>query len=143
MRKVSVVMMAGVFALLVAGSAYAKEGKKGCPQCGMDNMEKSAEKWHEKRLDKMAKKLDLSTEQKDKISAIMKENGEKMKAEMEKMRESHKAMREENQKKMNEVLTPEQQKKFAEMKPGKHEKTGKHEKKCKGMKKGCRHGDEE
>ena len=76
-------------------------------------------------LDKLQKEIQ---EQKTKLEAILKENGDNMKAEMEKMKETHKTMQEAKDQKIKEILTPEQAQKFDKMK---EENKAKMEKKMK------------
>jgi len=63
-------------------------------------------------LDKMAEDLKLTADQKTKVEAVMKEQGEKMRGmrdlPQEERREKGKALREEMSKKMKGILTPEQ-----------------------------------
>ncbi|MEE2604315.1 hypothetical protein SAMN04515663_101566 [Alcanivorax sp. DSM 26293] len=59
----------------------------------------------EQMVERLEKKLELSEAQSTQLKAIFQEQGEKMKA-----------LHEETQSKMNQVLTPAQQEKLAEMK---------------------------
>jgi len=92
-------------------------------------------------LDRLAEELGLTADQKAKLGPIMKHQQEQMQAlrkdeslSQEQRREKGRALREENQKAIAAVLTPEQAKKFAELRergprgggerPGKGEKKG-------------------
>ncbi len=73
-------------------------------------------------LDRLAEELGLSAEQKAKLGPIMKHQQEQMQElrkdeslSQEQRRDKARALREENQKAMAAILTPEQAKKFAEM----------------------------
>jgi periplasmic protein CpxP/Spy len=88
------------------------------------------------RLAKMAEELKLTAEQKTKVEAVLKEQGEKMRgmkdATPEERRAKGKALREETTKKMKEILTPEQYEKWLKLreqgpqgrKPGAPKKDG-------------------
>lgn len=73
-------------------------------------------------LDRLAEELGLTADQKAKLGPIMKHQQEQMQAlrkdeslSQEQRREKGRALREENQKAIAAILTPEQAKKFAEM----------------------------
>jgi Spy/CpxP family protein refolding chaperone len=72
-------------------------------------------------LEAMAKELDLTADQKAKLGPILKEQAKKMQElrdlSPEERREKGRALREENHKALATVLTPEQLKKFDEMRP--------------------------
>ncbi len=72
-------------------------------------------------LNKMAEDLKLTTDQKTKVEAAMKEQGEKMRGlrdlPQDQRREKGKALREEMTKKMKEILKPEQFEKWEKMRP--------------------------
>jgi Spy/CpxP family protein refolding chaperone len=130
MKKLMTVLFGCMLAMQVYGFVYAMEGGECCKggSCMKDNGQ-SMEKMHEKHLNKMTKDLNLTPEQKDKISAIMKEKGEKRKAEMEKMHENSKTEMEATDKSIKEVLTPEQAQKYDKMKAERAEKMEKKMKK--------------
>jgi Spy/CpxP family protein refolding chaperone len=134
MKKTAAMLLGCIIALQVCGFVYASDDKE-CKKCEKKCMGQNTEKMQAKHLDKLTKELNLTPEQKDKISAIMKESGEKKKAEMQKMRENAKAEMEAKDKSIDAVLTPEQAQKFENMQA---ERKAKMEKK---MKKG--HHDEE
>jgi len=81
MKKAVAMLCAGMLVVLAFGLVFANE-------------DKDAGKWQEKKIEKMSKNLNLTAEQKDKLSAIMKENGEKIKAEWQKCQEAVKVIRE-------------------------------------------------
>jgi len=73
-------------------------------------------------LERLAEELGLTADQKAKLGPIMKHQQEQMQAlrkdeslSQEQRREKSRALREENQKAIAAILTPEQAKKFAEM----------------------------
>ena len=66
---------------------------------------------HANRLEKMAKKLDLTDDQKAKLEVIFKEQHAK-----------HKALREETRERMSQVLTAEQMEQMQKMKKRRQEK---------------------
>ena len=63
------------------------------------------EQYQAKKIERLNKELGLSEDQKGKIEALFKEQGDK-----------HKAIREETQSRMKKILTPEQNTKLQEMK---------------------------
>ncbi len=105
----------GIF-VMGSGLALAKEMKKECPVAPEKKMEQKKEDWQAKRLDRTAKELNLTAEQKDKIAAIFKENAAKVKAVMDKAKKDMNSIRDTGDKKFKAVLTPEQAKKHDEMK---------------------------
>ena len=100
------------------------------------------EEKHHNRLDKLAKKLNLDKAQKEKIAAILKEGDERVRAEMDKVRDSARVIREETDRKINDVLTAGQRKKFAEIKKRFQDKREKKEGKHKGEKHGEKDDDD-
>lgn len=124
MKRMVALLCAGVLSASLCASAFAGEGKR-------------FEKGQEKRLDKMSQELNLTAEQKTKVSAIFKESTEKRKAEMQKIRELNKATREETDKKLQAVFTPDQLVKYEKMKAGRKAEMEKKMKDGQG-----RHGDE-
>jgi Spy/CpxP family protein refolding chaperone len=144
MKKILVLGLAGVLAAQACNIALAGEmqcGKDmGCCYGKCDKGDKS-EKWQEKRSKHLSKKLDLSTEQKTRLDAILKEDADAMKPEMEKRREARKAEMEKIQAEMKahqealdakikDILTPEQSAKFEKMQQERAEKMEKKMKKC-------------
>lgn len=123
MKKLLAVMIVGLF-VLGSGLALAKEMKKECPVAPDKKVEQKKEDWQAKRLDRMAKELNLTAEQKEKIAAIFKENDIKVKTVMDKAKKDMNAIRDTNEKQIKAVLTPEQAKKHDEMKAGMQKKMG-------------------
>jgi protein CpxP len=92
-------------------------------------------------LDRLAEELGLTADQKAKLGPIMKHQQEQMQAlrkdeslSQEQRREKSRALREENQKAIAAILTPEQAKKFADMRERGPRGGGEHP--AKGEKKG-------
>ncbi len=114
MKKLLGVVLVSVF-MLGAGLALAREMQRQCQRpCAPDGkMEQKQGDWQAKRLDRMAKELNLTAEQKNKVSAIM-----------DKTQEEMKAVRDAREKKVKAVLTPDQAKKFDEMKAEMQKKMG-------------------
>lgn len=112
--KVSFIAALVAAAVLVCGPALRaqdKAGKReGRPPAG------EREQMMKARLDKMAEELKLNSEQKTKVEALMKEQGEKMRglrdATPEERREKGRTLRQEMDKKMKEILTSEQYEKW-------------------------------
>lgn len=69
------------------------------------------EQYRAKKIERLNRELRLSEDQKAKIEALFKEEGDK-----------HKAVREETQSRLKKILTPEQNTKLQEMKTYHHEK---------------------
>lgn len=128
MRKQLLIALGCVIAMQVCCLVYAGDDKE-CGKCDK-KMEQAMEKKHQKHLDKMAKDLNLTADQKDKVAAIMKEAGESRKAEMKQARENAKAKMEATDKKIEAVLTPDQVQKFEKMKADRKAKMEKKMKKC-------------
>jgi Spy/CpxP family protein refolding chaperone len=112
----------------VAQAQEAKEGKKR----GFSM---------EQRLERMTEQLKLTDAQKPKVKAVLEESQKKMEAlrgqdmTPEQRREKFTAMREEEAKKLNAILTPEQQEKMKSMREEMRKKGGFGEKKGEGKKK--------
>lgn len=130
MKKALIMAFALVFAsqtgVLFAGD---KGDKAGCKMCAKDGVECSPRhhkaKWQEKRLERMTKQLGLTPEQKEKISAIFKENDDKIAAEAQKTKETVKTIMQDTDKQVTAALTPGQAKKYVEMKEERKAKAGK------------------
>jgi periplasmic protein CpxP/Spy len=110
MQKVSLMAALAAGALIAFSPLVRAEDKptppeKRPPQGQRGEMAKE-------RIAKMAEELKLTDEQKTKVTALLKEQQEKMRgmkeATPEERKEKMKAGREEMQKKMKEILTPEQ-----------------------------------
>ncbi|SDY04668.1 hypothetical protein [Nitrosomonas sp. Nm58] len=69
------------------------------------------EQYRAKKIERLDKELKLSEDQKVKIEALFKEQGEK-----------YKAIHEETESRLQKILTPEQNTQFKEMKQRRHEK---------------------
>src|SRR6185436_4224806 len=112
----------GLVAALVAGAMLvATPALKA--QDNKDKKGKGAEMIKE-RLDKMNEELKLTAEQKPKVEAALKEQGEKMRAlredtslSQEDRREKFRGMREDLDKKMKGILTTEHYEKYEKMTP--------------------------
>ena len=103
MRKLVAVLIA-VFFVTCAGLALA-EGMKG--EHKMDSG---------KRLEKLTKELNLTTDQQTKVGAILKEDEPQMQAVQDKMAADMKTIRDASDQKIEGVLTPDQVKKYEQMK---------------------------
>lgn len=126
MKHLVTMTLAAVIALQTWGVAFGMEGKQ-CATCGNG----SAGLMSDKRADRLAKELNLSPEQKEKVAAILKESGERRKAEMRKNRESMNTARDEADRKISMTLTPEQAQKFEKLRAEQKAKTArKMEKQC-------------
>jgi len=92
-----------------AGTEGKKGGKRGFPTV-------------EERMDRMSKELNLTDDQKPKVKAVLEEQSTKMRGvrdlPQDEQREKFQASREETNKKMKEILTPEQYTKFESMRRG-------------------------
>jgi len=116
MKKAVAVVCAGILVVMACGLVSADQGK-----------EKS--KWQEKRIEKMAKDLNLTADQKEKVSAIWKENGDKRDAEMQKNRDAMKAIKDDEDQQIKALLTPEQSQKYEKQQAERKEKMDKKMKK--------------
>jgi Spy/CpxP family protein refolding chaperone len=103
MRKLVAVLIA-VFFITGAGLALA-EGMKG--EHKMDSG---------KRLERLTKELTLTTDQQTKVAAILKADEPQMQAVMDKMMADKKAIMDASDQKIEGVLTPDQVKKYEQMK---------------------------
>ena len=129
MQKVSL-MAALAAGALIALSPVVRAEDKPTPPAGRPPQGARAEMAKE-RAAKMAEELKLNDEQKTKVAALMKEQAEKMRgmrdATPEERKEKAKAGRAEMEKKMKEILTPEQFTKWEKLRkeggpggPGRH-----------------------
>ncbi len=73
-------------------------------------------KFHEKRLQRLCQELELSEEQEEEISQIMKKGWEKIQKEMKKMKERVLAIKKDSDRQIEKLLSPEQLEKFKELK---------------------------
>lgn len=95
------------------------EGRSGKEQIGKEwvrMVEHKKEKFHEKRLQRLCQELELSKEQEEKVSQIMKKGWEKIRKEMKKMKKRTLSIKKENDRQIEKLLTPEQLEKFKELK---------------------------
>jgi len=73
-------------------------------------------KFHEKRLQRLCQELELSKEQEEKVSQIMKKGWEKIQKEMKKMKKRVLAIKKDSDRRIEKLLTPGQLEKFKELK---------------------------
>lgn len=83
---------------------------------------------HERHMDRMAERLDLSDAQRDEIDALVRAHMERTQAAREQLKQAHEQLRDE----MRAVLTPEQAEKLDAMHDDMGERMGEH----RGRKKG-------
>jgi len=127
-----------VCSLLFLGFASG-EGTSSEEQIGKEwvkMVEHKGEKFHEKRLQRLCEELELSKEQEEKVSQIMKKGWERIREEMKKMKERVLAIKKDSDRRIEKLLTPEQLERFKELK----EETKK--RKEKGIKKGYKKSEE-
>lgn len=128
-------IVCSLFFLTVGGL----EGRGGEEQIGKEwvrMVEHKREKFHEKRLQMLCQELELSKEQEEKVSQIMKKGWEKIHKEMRKMKVRVLAIKKDSDRQIEKLLTPEQLERFKELK----EETKK--RKEKRIKKGYKKGEE-
>ncbi len=117
MQKVGIMTALAAGALIALSPMGRAEDKPGPPE-GRPPQGQRGEMVKE-RIAKMAEELKLTDEQKTKVTTVMKEQAEAMRglrdATPEERREKMKAGREEMQKKMKEILTPEQYAKWEKL----------------------------
>ena len=119
MRKILFMVLAGLF--VAAATAQAN-----CGRCGMGDMPKAqAQEPVKRHLDKMAKDLKLSDEQKARVEVIMKEKMEKKDRIMKEKMVAMDALHEEFKAKLKGVLSEEQMKKWEAGQEHKGEMKGK------------------
>lgn len=109
-----------VCSLLFLGFA-SSEGTSNEEQIGKEwvrMVEHKGEKFHEGRLQRLCQELELSKEQEEKVSQIMKKGWEKIQEEMKKMKERTLAIKKKTDREIEKLLTPEQLEKFKEFKEG-------------------------
>ena len=87
-------------------------GGEGFSDKDKQEWKERAEKKHEKRMERLTKDLNLTKEQADNISKIVKDGWEKISAEMKKMRETTRSFREATDSQIEKLLSPEQVEKF-------------------------------
>lgn len=119
MKKLLAVIFAGILTVQAGGIVFAAE-------------DKDEGKWQDnKKIVKMTKDYDLTGEQKEKVSVIMKETVDKIKAEKQKFQETTKAIKAGEEQKIKAVLTPEQSQKYEKKRAENKEKMEKMRKKIK------------
>lgn len=99
MKRTVAMLFAGL--LLVQSSAFAADAEQ-----------KELGGFQEKRVEKLAKDLSLSPDQKQKVSAIFSQTANEIKAELAKI----KSIKDAADQKMKEALSPEQYQKYEKMK---------------------------
>lgn len=110
MKRILGIAVVGLF--LAVGSAQAN-----CGKCGVgDEMKADKGKTTAEKADKMAKKLNLSDEQKAKYEALVTEKMAKKEAIMADKKKAMEALHEDFKAKLGAVLTPEQMKSWEAMK---------------------------
>jgi Spy/CpxP family protein refolding chaperone len=109
------------------GAAVTTDTKVAPGDMKQDKKDQWEQKKKGNRIDKMAEELNLTPEQKDKISAIMKDSDEQIKAQMQKARDNVKAIWDDSNQKIKGTLTPEQVQKFDKMEKERQEKMPKKE----------------
>ncbi len=95
------------------------EGRSSEEQIGKEwvrMVEHKREKFHEKRLQRLCQELELSKEQEEKVSQIMKKGWEKIQEEMKKMKKRVLAIKKNSDRRIEKLLTPGQLEKFKELK---------------------------
>ena len=113
-----------VCSLLFLGFA-SSEGTSNEEQIGKEwvrMVEHKGEKFHEGRLQRLCQELELSKEQEEKVSQIMKKGWEKIQEEMKKMKERTLAIKKKTDREIEKLLTPEQLERFKELKERRKEK---------------------
>jgi len=101
---------------LAAASLEGTGGEEGIGKERVRMVEHKREKFHERCLQRLCQELELSKEQEEKVSQIMKEGWEKIQEEMKKMKERTLAIKEKTDRQIEKLLTPEQLEKFKEVK---------------------------
>jgi Spy/CpxP family protein refolding chaperone len=103
------------FACLVGGitTVTAAESNEGViTEKDRQELTQKAELRRQKRIEKLTKELNLSKEQADKVSQIIKAGWEKIRVERDKMREITKQIRQDTDAQIEKLLSPEQLEKF-------------------------------
>jgi len=116
MKKLILVLISCAFIFQLSGVAYCadqKTEKKGS---------EFAQKWSDKKIDKLVKELKLSPEQREKISSLIKDTSEDITEITQKMSDKLKALQEKFEKKFKAVLSEEQAKMYDKAKEKKKAK---------------------
>jgi periplasmic protein CpxP/Spy len=112
-------------AILFGGSLAARAQDTGTQQSSAQAQAQTQmhQGQHASRLEWLSKELSLTEEQKAKLKPILEDEGKQMRAVREdtsltqdQRREKMKQLHETTDSKINDILTPEQQKKFADLK---------------------------
>jgi len=107
-----------ICSLLFLGVASSK-GRSNEEQIGKEwvrMVEHKGGRFHEKRLQRLCQELELSKEQEEKVSQVMKKGWERIQKEMEKMKERVLAIKKDSDRQIEKLLTTEQLEKFKELK---------------------------
>lgn len=127
---ITATLLIGMISLGYSQDRKERERPKGP---GQEHPIKSPEERAKLNADMMAKKLNLTDKQKDEVYALNLERAERMekirKSEMafrKELMEKHKSAMMESEKKLNKILTDEQQKTYQEMKNQERGKTKRH-----------------
>ena len=113
---IGAIALGALMACTTVRAQESKEGKKG------DRPEGKGPPTVEQQLEKMTKELSLTDEQKPKVKAVIEENRKKMRelftdntGDRQKMREKRKELSDEQDKKLKEILKPDQYEKWEKM----------------------------
>ncbi|MFC1546393.1 hypothetical protein ACFL4O_01590 [bacterium] len=112
MKKITTLVLC---MFLLTGLAQAKGYGKG-PRTGKCADKEWSKQRHKEHVEKLAQELDLSEDQKEKVSEILKNGWEKINKEKEQMIQRVKEIRNKKDSSINSILNDEQKKKFEEYK---------------------------
>jgi Spy/CpxP family protein refolding chaperone len=113
MKKILPLVMAAM--MLAGGVSFANEMGMGKGKMTKAEMDEHMAKKHDDMLKKMNKELNLTAEQSDKVSTILKNRGEQKKSSMTKMKDQEMEIMDKEDQEIKAVLTPEQQGKYDQM----------------------------
>ncbi|MFH1715476.1 MAG: hypothetical protein ABH857_04740 [Elusimicrobiota bacterium] len=137
MKSLKISIVTAVFASLLFGSVYAFKGDGDKDMRMGKNKDEMRVMCHEKMMNEMAEDLNLTEDQKSKISQIMEDGWKEIEAEREKMKEKVKAVREKKDAEVEKILNEKQIKAFKKHKEKKMNEMKKmHKNKMKGDMKG-------
>lgn len=119
-------MLSGIIIFSALFTNFAHACNKSCPHmkelhrqnhehCGKGN-------FREKISNRLSSKLDLTTEQKNKVDSILEDNHKKTKAIFDETRPKMEAIRKSTDEEIKAVLTPEQKVKFEKLREKREEK---------------------
>lgn len=120
-EKMKTILKSLLVCSLLFLAAASLEGTSGEEQIGKEwvrMVEHKRERFHERRLERLCQELELSKEQEEKISQIMKKGWKKIREEMKKMKERVLAIRKDSDSQIEKLLTSEQVERFKELKEG-------------------------